>query len=88
MVSEQPVEGLRGAVAGRDRRRALEALADVLAAAVVVAEVQNVAALSKQLADVMRELDELPADKESSPVDDLAAKRSARRAAAKDRRRA
>jgi len=87
-MAKEPVEGLRGAVASRDRRGALEALADVLAAAVVAAEVQNVAALSKQLADVMRELDELPAGEEGNPVDDLAAARAARRSAAKDRRRA
>jgi hypothetical protein len=39
--------------------------------------------LAKQLADVLRELESLPDAKEASKVDDLAAKRAARRSGSK-----
>lgn len=70
------------AVASGDRRQALEALRAVLAAAVDEADVRTLPALAKQLGDVLRELEQLPVAKESSPVDDLNARRAARRSKA------
>lgn len=70
------------AAAGGSRRTALLALRDSLAASVDAVEDRYKAALAKQLADVLRELDSLPAAKETTPVDDLNARRTARRKAA------
>lgn len=67
-----------------DRRKTLEAVRDLLAMAIGAGKVgaRDLVALTKQLTDVVRELDELPNAREASPVDDLAAARAARRAAA------
>jgi hypothetical protein len=64
-----------------DRRAALVALRDKLAADVDVAEVQYVAALARQFQSVLSELDSLPDGEAVSRVDDLKAKRAKRRAA-------
>jgi len=72
---------LREAVQGT-RRAALEALRDDLAASIEVAELREKAPLVRQLVTVLEQLDTMPAAKEASPVDDLAAARAARRAAA------
>lgn len=70
-------------VAEGDRRASLEALRDTVARSLADAEPHNVAALAKQLQSVLRELAELPAAKtETSPVDDLNARRAARRSGA------
>jgi hypothetical protein len=87
-MDEVQVETLLGAVNAGNRAQSLRALANLLAVSVESAEVQNRAALAKQLVDVLRELAELPEEKEGSPVDDLTAARQARRAAAKDRSKA
>jgi hypothetical protein len=82
-MPDKPVQSLRGVVEAGNRADSLRKIAALLAGAIEVAEVQNVAALTRQLVDVLRELDELPVDQEGSPVDDLAAARAARRSAAK-----
>ena len=82
-MPKKPVQSLVGVVEAGNRADSLRLLARVLAGAIETAEVQNVAALSRQLVDVLRELDELPVEQEGSPVDDLSAARAARRAAAK-----
>ncbi|WP_157251108.1 hypothetical protein [Nonomuraea typhae] len=69
-------------VGSGDRRRALKALRDKLAAELSGSEGRTSAALAKELVAVLRELDSLPLPKEASSVDDLAAKRAARRAGA------
>jgi hypothetical protein len=70
-------------VADGDHRASLEALRDTLARSLSVAEPNNVASLAKQLQAVLRELADLPPPKtETTPVDDLTAKRVARRSAA------
>jgi hypothetical protein len=90
MVSD---EGLVSEVRSGDRRRALVALRDRLAVEVErVAEdgfcpackrgSSSVAPLAKQLRDVVEELDRLPVAEGESVVDDLDARRAARRAAA------
>lgn len=73
---------LAEAVAARDHRAALQALADHLTGLLLAATPRDAAALARQLRDVLAELDAQPAE-EASPVDDLAAKRTARRAAAR-----
>lgn len=75
-------EGLSSAVGTGDRRRALRALRDVLARTIEDAEPREVAALSRQLALVLKELDELPAAKGASSFDDLASRRAARKSTA------
>lgn len=73
-----------------DRRASLEAVRDRLAVEIDSgrAEGRDVATLAKVLAETMRELDSLPVAGEVSPVDDLAAARTARRAAAQEPKRA
>jgi uncharacterized protein (DUF2267 family) len=73
------VTDLRGTVAAGDRVCSLRAIRDTLAASLEEAAPQYAAALAKQLADVMRELDQLQPPKQESKVDDLAARRAARR---------
>jgi len=68
-------DGLSGAVATGDRRQGLEALRGVLARSIEDAEPREVAALARQLALVLKELDELPAEKGASTFDDLASRR-------------
>jgi hypothetical protein len=66
----------------KDRRSALEALRDVLASALELAEVPVKAQIAGQLRQILRELDEMPQMGARSKRDELAAKRDARRAAA------
>lgn len=68
-------ETLSEAAGSGDRRRALEALRTVLVTTIQQAETREVAALARQLALVLKELDELPAARGRSTFDDLAARR-------------
>lgn len=74
-------EGLFGVVATGDRRASLEALRDRLAREIDLVEGRDVAVLGKQLADVMRELANLPAAKGASSFDELRSRRAGRSAA-------
>lgn len=73
---------LSEAAGAGDRVRTLQRLRDALAARIETAPDAAVAQLSKQLTDVMRELAQIAPPQEESTVDDLAARRSARRSAA------
>lgn len=75
-------ESLMSAVTSGDRRAALEAMRDRLARELDTAEGTMVAVLSKELRVTIAELDALPGGKVVSPVDDLSARREARRAEA------
>lgn len=77
----KPVDTLAGRAASGDRRATLEALRDLLAAQLQNAD-REIPALAKQLRDTLAELDGLPDAKEVSRVDELNARRSARRAKA------
>lgn len=68
-------------VASGDYRASLEALRDDLARSIEVVDADKKAPLSKQLADVLREISSLPAEKGRSTLDDLAARRRDRGAA-------
>ncbi|MFJ6617594.1 hypothetical protein ACIQOW_08465 [Kitasatospora sp. NPDC091335] len=70
------------AVSGGDRRAALEAVRDKLAAELESLEGPAVAVVSKELRATLAELESLPGGWEVSPVDDLSARRAARRAGA------
>jgi len=70
-------QGLEQAVQG-DRRVALEAIRDRLAAELAREDVFGVAGIAKELRAVIAELDSLPLAK-GSKSDDLAARRAARR---------
>jgi hypothetical protein len=70
------------AAASGDRRAALEAVRDKLALELQGSEGPVVAALAKELRACMAELDALPGGKEVSALDDLSARRAARRAEA------
>ncbi|MFD4658019.1 hypothetical protein ACFWP2_20615 [Kitasatospora sp. NPDC058444] len=63
-----------------DRRAALEAVRDKLATELESIEGPAVAVLSKELRATLAELESLPGGREVSPVDDLSARRAARRA--------
>ena len=66
-----------------NRRTRLVAIRDTLTAHLATADTPNVAALAKQLAAVLKEIDEIPnADAEVSPLDELRAARAARSPAA------
>ena len=65
-----------------DQRRALEALRDRLARDLDLAPPQVSAQLAAQLRATLAELAALPAQETKSVVDDIAARRAARRAAA------
>ena len=69
-------------VASGDRRKALEAIRDRLAGEMKRAEGAAVAALSRQLTEVLGQLDAIK-EPEVSARDDLARRRAARRADAK-----
>lgn len=69
---------------GSDRRQRLEALRDALAGRLDGAADRDLAALAGRYAAVLKELDELAVPQEGSAVDDLTARRAARRAAASD----
>jgi hypothetical protein len=77
--------GLSESAASGDRRKALEDLRDLLAAAIDAGPpARDLSPLSRQFAAVLTELDQMAVPKEKSAVDDIAAKRAAkqRRAAA------
>lgn len=71
-----------GEVGSGDRRRALEALRDRLAADLDVAPVTVAAQIAGQLRAVLADIAGLPGVVERSASDDLAKRRKARRAAA------
>lgn len=72
---------LSGHATAGDRRAALESLRDLLARHLEIAD-RDVPALARQLREVMAELDSLPNPQETSKVDELNRKRTARRAKA------
>lgn len=82
------MSGLRAAAASGDRQQALAALRDLLAAHLELSPPSYVAGLSKQLAEVMRELDAIPPKEQQTVVDDLAGQRAKRRAATQVSKRA
>lgn len=74
-------DDLVNAVSG-DKRAALEAIRDRLANELLTARGQSAAAVAKELRAVIDELDSLPDGREESTVDQLNARREARRAEA------
>lgn len=78
------VPDLFAATQSGDRRATLVALRDRLAHLIAspAVDTKTVAPLVNQFRGVLAELDDLPAEKGSSVVDDLAARRTDRRAAA------
>lgn len=72
-------EPLADVVKAGDRRASLEAIRDRVALELESAGGRDVAALAKQLTDVIRELDSLPNAERKSAVDDLSSARAARR---------
>ncbi len=81
MARRKPVETLSDHAANGDRRGTLEALRNLLARQLETAD-RDVPALTRQLREVMAELEALPDPKETSRVDELNRKRAARRAKA------
>lgn len=77
------ISKVRQALATGDRQAALEALRDRLGMAMTKAEAREVPALSRELRMIIDELDRLGAGVGGDSVDDLAARRARRRAAAK-----
>lgn len=73
-------ESLITTVVEGDRRAALEAIRDKLAAELQDVTGRDAAAIAKELRATIAELDALPGGREVSKVDDLAARRAARRA--------
>lgn len=73
--------GIAGEVASGDRRRALVALRDKLAAEIDVAPSTVVAQLAGQLTKVLAELDELPTAGKVSTLDELEKRRADRKSA-------
>lgn len=69
-----------GAAVGGDRRAILEAVRDRLAEELAGAKGKDAAPLAKELRATLAELESLPGGKEVSPLDDLSARRAARRA--------
>ena len=65
-----------------EHRRRLEALRDALTVAIAEAGSRDLAPLAGQLRAVLKDLSAIPDVAEASDVDDLAAKRARRRAAA------
>jgi hypothetical protein len=61
------------------RRPALEALRDRLAEELVTAFGRDVAPIARELRATLADLEAIPGGREESPVDDLAARRKARR---------
>ena len=74
-------KGLVEIVAAGDRRESLIALRDELARRLVEAD-KDVAAIARQLFNTLQAIAELPAPAERSTLDEIAAKRAARRTAA------
>lgn len=70
------------AVTSGDRRKALTALRDLLTYRLAGCKSErDIASLSKQLMDVLKELDGVPNPQERSAVDEVAERRAARRGA-------
>lgn len=65
------------AASSGDRRRALEELRDTLASAIDASDSgRDIAALSRQLTDVLAQIDELaPVEPKGNPLDELAQRR-------------
>jgi hypothetical protein len=82
-----PDESLVAVVRSGDRRLSLESMRDQLAERLEGAEGRDAAVLSKELREVMKELEQIPTGKEVSTSDDLAERRAARiaKAAAEER---
>lgn len=74
-------KGLVDVVAAGDRRESLIALRDELARRLVLAD-KDIAAIARQLTNILQAIAELPAPAERSTLDEIAAKRAARRTAA------
>jgi hypothetical protein len=72
-------------VGSGDRRQALTAIRDKLTGELRTAEGRDAAVLAKELRATLAELDALPGGKEVSKVDELGARRKARRADAAGR---
>ena len=64
-----------------DRRKALEAMRDAMAAAMDIAEPAVIAQIAGRLAAVLKELDELGSSKKVTGLDELKQRRAARIAA-------
>jgi hypothetical protein len=71
--------GLVEAAASGDKRATLIALRDRLAQEIEQAGARDLAPLSRQLTDVLNQLDEFPNEKEVSAADDIAKRREERR---------
>lgn len=80
-------KSLRNVAADGNRRTALEVMRDSLADRFDAAEGRDAAVISKELREVMRELEQIPTGKEVSTSDDLAKRRADRiaKAAAEER---
>jgi len=74
-------KGLVAVIAAGDRRDSLIALRDELARRLVEAD-KDIAAIARQLTNTLQAIAELPAPAERSSLDEIAAKRAARRTAA------
>lgn len=79
---QAPVGAPKAPGVDEDRRKRLEALRDRLEAAIADAGNRDLAPLAARYQAVLAELASLPTVTETSDVDDLAARRKARRAAA------
>lgn len=66
-------------VADGDRRKSLEAIRNYLAVELAQSSGRDVAAIARELREVIRELDSLPTSEEVSGVDQLARRRANRR---------
>ena len=69
----------------QDRRAALAAIRDKLAGELQEADGRDAATVAKELRATLAELESLPGGKEVSPVDELSARRAARRSDAAGR---
>jgi hypothetical protein len=80
-------ESLVTVVRSGDRRLSLEKMRDALAQSLEAAEGKEVAVISKELREVMKELEQIPTGKEVSTSDELAKRREGRiaKAAAAER---
>lgn len=84
-------DSLAEVVKSGDYKRSLEALRDRLAGEIEADKADQkgseVASLAKQLADVLKTLAAMPAEREKSKVDDLSKRRAARRKGAETPKR-
>lgn len=76
-----PAKSFTDLIGSGDRRTGLLALRDRLARELESTD-RDVASLARQLREVIREIDELPALQQESTLDDLANRRASRRAKA------